>query len=75
MVLRLKLQIQHLTLEDGGLEAALAERYGGWDSAEAKAMLDSDLASITDRVLRDSVNPEPRSGRQEILENYVNRFV
>ncbi len=62
-------------LEDGGLEAALADRYGGWDSAEAKAMLDSDLASITDRVLRDSVNPEPRSGRQETLENYVNRFV
>ena len=38
-------------------------------------MLNSDLALITDRVLRDSVNPEPRSGRQETLENYVNRFV
>ena len=62
-------------VEDGGLDKALADRYAGWDTAEAKAMLDSDLASITDRVLSQGINPEPRSGRQEILENYVNRFV
>ncbi|MEL6609254.1 MAG: xylose isomerase [Pseudomonadota bacterium] len=62
-------------LEDGGLEDALADRYAGWDRAEAKAMLGSDLASITDRVLAEGINPEPLSGRQEILENYVNRFV
>ena len=60
---------------DGGLEAALAERYKGWETAEAKAMLKSDLAAISDRVLAQDVNPQPRSGRQEILENYVNRFV
>ncbi|SMX29385.1 Xylose isomerase [Pelagimonas phthalicica] len=62
-------------LEDGGLETALKERYAGWESAEAQAMLGSDLGSIAQRVLDDNVNPEPRSGRQEILENYVNRFV
>ena len=62
-------------VEDGGLEQALDERYAGWGTPEAKAMLDSDLASISERVLADGINPSPRSGRQEILENYVNRFV
>ncbi|GGE62276.1 xylose isomerase [Actibacterium pelagium] len=62
-------------LEDGGLEAFLAERYAGWSTDGAKAMLNSDLASIQARVLAEGINPEPRSGRQERLENYVNRFV
>lgn len=62
-------------LEDGGLEAARAARYAGWDAPEAKAMLDSDLGAIFDRVVSGGVDPRPRSGRQEILENYVNRFV
>ncbi|QEW21046.1 Xylose isomerase [Marinibacterium anthonyi] len=62
-------------LEAGGLETALVDRYAGWATPEARAMLDSDLATITQRVLDEGINPEPRSGRQEILENYVNRFV
>lgn len=62
-------------IEDGGLDAAIAERYAGWDTPQAKDMLESDLDAITARVLAESINPEPRSGRQEILENYVNRFV
>ena len=62
-------------IEDGGLEEALNARYAGWKTPEASSMLDSDLASITERVLSEGINPAPRSGRQEILENYVNRFV
>ena len=62
-------------IEDGGLEKALAERYAGWSDPAAKAMLDSTLDAITERVLAENLNPEPRSGQQEILENYVNRFV
>ncbi|MCL4105015.1 UNVERIFIED_CONTAM: hypothetical protein GTU68_018722 [Idotea baltica] len=61
--------------EDGGLETALADRYAGWQTEAAKQMLDSDLESITARVLAEGTNPVPKSGRQEILENYVNRFV
>ena len=38
-------------------------------------MLTSDLASIAERVDRDGLDPQPRSGRQERLENWVNRFV
>lgn len=62
-------------LEDGGLEDALKERYAGWDSPEAQAMLNSDLDTIFDKVNAGAITPSPRSGRQEILENYVNRFV
>ncbi|WP_170346509.1 xylose isomerase [Ruegeria atlantica] len=62
-------------MEDGGLEQALADRYAGWNTPEAQAMLTSGLDEITARVLDEDLNPKPRSGRQEILENYVNRFV
>ncbi|WP_420013443.1 xylose isomerase [Tateyamaria sp.] len=62
-------------IEDGGLESALADRYAGWDTDGAKAMLDSDLTSISDDVLARGLDPQPRSGRQEMLENYVSRFV
>jgi xylose isomerase len=62
-------------IEDGGLDAAVAERYAGWDRPAAKAILTSDLASIAERVEREAIEPRPRSGRQERLENMVNRFV
>ena len=42
---------------------------------EAQAMLTSDLASISARVEAGDVDPQPRSGRQEKLENIVNRYV
>ncbi|MEO0653755.1 MAG: xylose isomerase [Pseudomonadota bacterium] len=63
-------------LEDGGLEAARAARYAGWDTADAQAMLASGtLESISARALADGIAPEPHSGGQERLENYVSRFV
>jgi xylose isomerase len=62
-------------LEDGRLEAARTERYAGWDSAEGQALLHSDLEQISARVVAEDINPEPKSGRQERLENLVNRFL
>ncbi|WP_282120649.1 xylose isomerase [Ruegeria atlantica] len=62
-------------IEDGGLENALSQRYSGWKSPKAESMLGSSLDEISARVLNDGINPEPQSGRQEILENYLNRFV
>lgn len=62
-------------LEDGGLEANRNARYAGWDKPEAKAMLGSDLASIEALVRAKGINPQPKSGRQERLENLWNRFV
>jgi len=63
-------------LEDGALERARAERYAGWDSPAARRMLETDsLEDIAARVLAENINPRPRSGRQERLENLWNRFV
>ncbi len=62
-------------LEDGKLEAARAARYAGWDTPEAQAMLHSNLDRIAEDVLNHDVNPNPRSGRQERLENLVNRYL
>ena len=62
-------------INDGGLEAKLQERYQDWSKPEALKMLGSSLGDITQLVLEKNINPEPRSGNQEIMENYVNRFV
>jgi len=63
-------------LEDGTLEAMRAERYAGWDTGDGKALLESaTLEDCHERVIERGIQPEPRSGRQERLENIVNRFV
>ncbi|RVT85385.1 xylose isomerase [Rhodobacteraceae bacterium CCMM004] len=63
-------------LADGVLEDARAARYAGWDTSDAQEMLDDmDLAAIHDLVVDADLRPEPRSGRQEILENLVSRYV
>jgi xylose isomerase len=64
-------------VEDKALSGPLAERYAGWKGAEAQAMLSGKrtLEDIAARVVKDGIEPEPRSGRQEFLENVVNRYV
>jgi xylose isomerase len=62
-------------LEDGKLEAARDARYAGWAAPEGQDLLASDLASIEAQVRRKDINPAPRSGRQERLENLVNRYL
>jgi len=62
-------------LEDGKLEAARDARYTGWDAPAGKALMSSDLAAIEAKVIADAINPEPKSGRQERLENLVNRYL
>ncbi|TWH25964.1 MULTISPECIES: xylose isomerase [unclassified Aminobacter] len=64
-------------LEDKVLINPLEERYAGWKSPEAQAMLSGQvtLEQISERVLANGIEPQPRSGRQEYLENLVNRYV
>ena len=64
-------------IEDKALSGPLEERYAGWNGAEAKAMLSGErtLDAIADRALAENLDPQPRSGRQEFLENVVNRYV
>lgn len=63
-------------IADGTYDKAVDERYAGWNTPEAQKMLTSEsLADIAARVERDNINPQPKSGRQEYLENLWNRFV
>ena len=64
-------------LEDKALSDPLEARYAGWQEPEAQAMLAGKrtLEDISARVLGDGIEPQPRSGRQELLENIVNRYV
>jgi xylose isomerase len=64
-------------IEDGTYDRFVEERYAGWKSAEAQAMLKGErtLDDLAARVEAEDIEPEPRSGRQEYLENLINRFV
>jgi xylose isomerase len=64
-------------IEDGTFDRAQDARYAGWNEKGAAAMLKGDrtLEQIAQWVEADNINPEPRSGQQEYLENLVNRFV
>ncbi len=62
-------------LEDGKLEAARDARYAGWETPVGKSLMTSDLDAIAAKVMNENINPAPRSGRQERLENLVNRYL
>ena len=63
-------------LEDGTYEEFLTSRYSGWDDTMGKWMLeDASLEDIAKKVEAGGIDPTPRSGRQEMLENLFNRFV
>ena len=64
-------------IEEGRLAEALRTRYAGWQSAEARAMLapGATLEGIATRAEAAGLDPQPVSGRQERLENLVNRYV
>ena len=64
-------------IEDGALSGPLADRYAGWSRPDAQKMLagEEGLDTIAARVLAENLDPEPKSGRQEFLENAVNRYV
>ena len=62
-------------LDSGELETARKARYAGWESAPAKAMLKGSLEDAAARVTAEALEPEPKSGRQERLENLWNRYI
>ncbi|TLP62679.1 xylose isomerase [Parasedimentitalea maritima] len=64
-------------IEDGTLPNFLKDRYADWDKPVNQSMLagNESLDEIAARVEAQEINPKPRSGKQEYLENVVNRFV
>jgi len=61
---------------DGRLEQALKARYAGWDATAGQDILAGrvSLGALADQVLAQNADTKPKSGRQEYLENLVNRF-
>ena len=64
-------------IEDKALSGPLEERYAGWKMGGSQAMLNGErtLEQVADWVVSEGIEPQPRSGRQELLENIVNRYV
>lgn len=63
-------------IEDGSMDRFVSDRYAGWADTEGRAILagERSLETLADRA-QDAPPPQPTSGRQEYLENLVNRFV
>ncbi len=64
-------------IESGDLERLRAARYAGWSGTLGRSILSGDalLEMLAGRVLTGEIDPKPVSGRQELLENVVNRQV
>jgi xylose isomerase len=64
-------------IEGGELAGLVKDRYAGWQGADAQAMLSGNMSleSIADAVVSTGVDPQPRSGRQEYVENLVSRYI
>ena len=64
-------------LSSEALSGPLEERYAGWSRPLGRAILDGheSLASLEAKVASGEIDPKPVSGRQEELENRVNRHI
>ncbi len=64
-------------ITDGRLDQFRAQRYAGWDGELGQLIhhAGTSLADIADLAVERDLNPKHRSGKQERLENLINRFV
>jgi len=64
-------------IEDGTVDQFIDDRYSSWETSDGQQILDGkmSLEALAEKVEKEDINPEPVSGRQEYLENQINRFV
>jgi len=64
-------------IERGTLEELRTSRYEGWAAPLGRSILSGDalFEMLAGRVLNGEIDPKPRSGRQELLENIVNHAI
>ncbi len=63
-------------IEDGSLAANLSQRYAAWDGERGAALRGTlTLEQIAADVAARDPDPQPRSGRQEYLENLLNSYL
>lgn len=63
--------------ESGELQRFVDARYSGWNGELGEKILSSQmtLAEVSDWAVTNNIDPKPTSGRQEYLENVINRVV
>ena len=71
------LLVAEAMVADGAIEQARADRYSQWESGLGAEIMkgEVDLAALADQAVADGLDPQPVSGRQERLENEVNRII
>jgi len=71
------LLVAEAMLADGALESLRDERYHGWSGEFGREILDGSrtLRELHTVVADQELDPAPVSGRQEELENLVNRYI
>jgi xylose isomerase len=71
------LLVAEALIEDGALERLRTERYAGWSGELGRSILSGSVAldALADRVHIGDIDPSPVSGRQELLENIINRAI
>jgi len=64
-------------IENETVSGPMAHRYAGWDRTLGSGILDGTetLESLAAGVESGDIDPDPVSGRQEILENRINRAI
>jgi xylose isomerase len=64
-------------MERGEIQRLRESRYAGWSGDLGKSILSRDalLELIAGRVATGEIDPTPRSGRQELLENLANQAI
>jgi len=62
---------------DGELSNYVKNRYQNWNNDLGKFIhnKNNDLGSIANKVINDNLDPQPRSGNQELLENILNKYL
>ncbi|MEO7425865.1 MAG: xylose isomerase [Fibrobacteria bacterium] len=76
-VLARGLIIAEKMIKDGALQKKVEERYSGWNGELGRGILSGkkSLAELADLALSQNLDPKHKSGRQEALENLVNRYL
>ena len=76
-VLARSLKAAAAIIEDGTYDKVVDARYAGWNQGLGKDILSGklSLADLAAKVEAENINPQPKSGQQEYLENLINRFV
>jgi xylose isomerase len=64
-------------IERGELADIVKQRYAGWHSDLGRAILDGKmtLEAVSDGAVAERIAPQPRSGRQELIENIAARYI